>query len=695
MFPWSKKQKGDRTGLEMDTTLNDEVNEANSHEIPTEEEQHTVAKIESDMAYARSSKESDTDNRGWSIEDEWEDDYYLWKGGGLHWLTKFAYRSKKNRRIRPNSENNFIFNALVNQHANITAQTPDVTYIGVEGEDDEIAKILTDVTRYVNRKNHFSEVWKMLVFDFITSGPTIAMVTWDNDWIGGRGPQRWIGDVRVERIDKFEMYFDPAIIDLQKDLQRCSYIIRRYREKLEYIEKTWEIGKYVTEQANEDEYTEEGGNPQQAYIEQHWHKGFPWFVPDERKQALLERADELEQEGEPYKAQDYRDSAKGDLEGVHVAYVSNGILLEYRPYEYEDGLYPFVFTTRYYDIKNQWGFGEIKNIKIPQVMHNKADEIEIEAMSKEGLGGNYYQEGAVNPRQLDNIKANSGKGGTWLEVDNINLIKPRDGVRVPASITNFKEHKQKMVETISGNTDIQQGINPSASTPFASIEALGARSDVRVGTISEKLEDFLIRVEQLKQSRFAQFYTEERYYRITGKDNVVSEGTFKNTDMMREWVRDTQEVPVLDEAGNQVIDSLPVPNAEGTLDFENVPRTEMQDMIEKYVPDFDVKVVVVSEKPTDRNYYTNLAMKLYELQLLSPEDLLMTFEEGKLPNTQDIIDKLHARQPVQEILSQIEQMPEEIQGVVHQQFQMAMQQIVQNIMMQEQQGGVQGGQMQR
>jgi hypothetical protein len=108
-------------------------------------------------------------------------------------------------------------------------------------------------------------------------------------------------------------------------------------------------------------------------------------------------------------------------------------------------------------MNNAWGWGEIRNIKIPQILHNKADEIEIEAMSRQGLGGMYYQPHAINPKQLENIKMNNAKGGAMLEVDNLQMIKEREGVQIPSTISNFKEHKQRMIETISQITPIQQG----------------------------------------------------------------------------------------------------------------------------------------------------------------------------------------------------------------------------------------------
>jgi hypothetical protein len=652
MFGWTK---------DKDKTIDDTELYTNPKERPdlSQDELKLSSKIENDFQDSQSCRMAELDDTGYSIEDSWEDDYYMYKGGGLQWLTNFAYRSKRLRQIRPNSEDNFIFNSVTIQHANITASIPEVTITGQEASDEDVATELTCLIRLNDTRNEFGKTWKRWVYDFITSGPTIAMVTWDNEWMGGRGPNRWVGDIRVERCDKWDMYFDPAITDLETRLQDCSYIIRRPRKKLRDIRSIFpERGKYVAEQTNEDDHIDEGSNPEQAYVIEHWHRGFPHYMPKERAKKLREKAARLESEGDFYKAQDYYDAAKGDLEGVHVAYMSDGILLEYCPYEFEDGLYPFVFTTRFTDDKSPWGFGEIRNVKIPQIMHNKADEIEMEAMAKEGLGGGYFQNGTISPRQLDNIITNSGKGGMWFPVDDVNGMKDRTGVKVPTSITNYKEHKQRMIETLTQITPIQQGMSPGSNMPFKAIQELGNRTDIRMEQAADKLKDFLINITKLRINRIDQFYTEDRYYRITGNDGKIKEGTFNRQNMEQEWPRETVQVDQTDPTTGEIYQ-------------EPVQR------MEKYIPEFDVKVTILSEKPTDRNYYTSLAMELYGMQLLTPEDLLYTLDEGKLPPTEDILQNLREQNATMAIVNQVQQLPPELQQQALQTMQGSMQPFMQ------------------
>lgn len=222
-----------------------------------------------------------------------------------------------------------------------------------------------------------------------------------------------------------------------------------------------------------------------------------------------------------------------------------------------------------------------------------------------------------------------------------------------------------MYADLTGNSK-KHGIKSLCdNTSVATIQELGARSDVRMKQINNKLKDFLKKVNQLRIELFAQFYTEERYYRITGSGGEPIEGTIQQKDIQKEWVRD------------QRIEMQENP-------LTGVPEPMLVEDIETYVPEFDVKVTVMSEKPTDRNYYTSTAMQLHQLGIIGAEDLLNTLEEGKLPPTEDLIDKYHATQPIQKLLSELGEGEEEVKQVVIETMLQAGTEVMQQVQLQEQ-----------
>jgi len=151
---------------------------------------------------------------------------------------------------------------------------------------------------------------------------------------------------------------------------------------------------------------------------------------------------------------------------------------------------------------------------------------------------------------------------------------------------------------------------------------------------TEKLQLFLIKINKLRIELFEQFYTEERYWRIKGPDDkTVEDGTFSNANMYDVWRRETVE----DEMGNVV-------NIE-----------------EHFVPDFDIVVDIISKKPTDRNFYANVAFTMHDRQAITKEDLWKTIDEGRLPDLDLVLQHLNAQDQVQQMISMLGELPPDIQ----------------------------------
>ena len=573
----------------------------------TKEENEILSTITTDQSKAESMRTE--------IDRIWDDEYKIYIGD--QWSTSFANRPPDARRIRPNSVDNFVMPAVINIHSALTSSTPPCSFEPRSEDDAEIAQKVGPVIDFIEYKNKFPKLWKKLVLQGLAYGPLIGAVLWDNTWTGGTGPNRWAGDVRLLNIKRKEFYPDPAIVDLEDRLQDCSYIHRKLRRKVDYFKERWEDkGQYVEQDM--DTVDKEGTDAGQATLIERWTKGKPKMIPDEWVKFFKQKAQDYSPPSatpDSFKAKRFMSMAKGSVEGIHVCYSTRDVFLEYIPYVYDDGLYPFVYKVMYEDEKSQWGFGEIRNIKIPQVMHNKADEIEIEAMSVEGLGGMYYNKGALSNQQLADYKNTNSKGGASIEVNDIGGIKERTGPKIPASIANYKEQKQRMVETISQNTPIQQGYKPGGVTAFSAIKELGDRADTRTRGKLEVLEDFLIEFRQLELSRVAQFYTEERQWRITGSEGQSQSGTFSNKELIKTWPRNEAEV---DENGN-----------------ETKPA-----QVEEYIPEMDVRVKLVDERPTSRDYYTNLAIKMEPMGLIDRQSFWYVMDEGKFPPKEEVLKRL-------------------------------------------------------
>lgn len=624
-------------------------------------EKDLLIKIEFAQEEAETTRISTHDDYGnlieRGLETLWEDENKIYIGN--HWETSVAYRSWKEKKKRPNSVNNLVFNAIQNIHANIVSSTPTMDVEPVDDEELEqkrqedmqenvqsgmeiqpsirefenaqtkpfnhdytkkdIADKLTCITKFNNKRNKFNAMWKNIVLEFIKHGPAIVMVIWNDEWIGGRGPKKWVGDVELIHVKKEEFYPDPAIVDLDYRMQECSYINRKFRKKIQYIKDRWENGKYVCEEDNErDQYQDEGINHGQAWLIEHWHRGKPKFMPSERKEELLKLSEKYK-ELDKYKSDDYKAMANGTMDGIHLAYISNGIFLEYIPYIYDHGKYPFVFKTRYKDQNNPYGFGEIRQLIIPQILFNKADEMEIEAFSRQGGGQEFVRKGSVSPSQMDNIISNSGKGGMMFVVDDPNGITPRQPVTGNPALTNFKHHKQEMIDEVSGVTDSMKGKAEFSNMPARLSEGLQNRAIVKMNPAIDILEDLLIEICELRIELFAQFYEDDRYYTIKGEQGTKA-GKFNREMMMFTFTRNGED--------------------------------------EVFIPEFETTVRIMDEKPTDRNTIMQEAFALFDRQMYQAKHVLYALEETKLPQReaveQDIQASIQAQQQAQQAQVQAE-----------------------------------------
>jgi hypothetical protein len=575
----------------------------------------------------------------------WEDERLAYKGD--QWDTSIAPIARLDKKGRPNSVSNFILPTSMNIVDGLTTSVPEASISGRENSDDEMAAKLADLIAYIFERNNFHDEFKEIVEQGIKYGCFIGKVIWDASYVGGSGPNKYVGEIITAFQDKDEIYFDPAIINLKKRLQECEFINIKYRKKISWIKDAWENGKYVIEDSPDDDLdTTEGADPKQATVIECWHKGKPAFISEEQKKMLLDKSEKMKKE-DKQRSEMYADMAEGKINGIHCSYVCGTVLLDYIPYVYEDGLYPFVFRTLYKDETNPWGFGEIRNILNPQVMYNTMFDIMLEAMSLQGLGGYIVEKGAMSEAQTREYKAKMYKGGELIEVNSKDKMKERTGVIVPQGIIEAMNILKTVIDTVSQNTAIQQGISPGANVPYASIEALGNKSDVRNKGKTEILQGFMTEYVRLIISRLAQFYTDEREYRIRGNRSMA---------IKKLVYEGLQQIVAMPDKNERLAGLIQLANIFETMDpkaADKYGKFKNTDMMkanvledgtkEMYVPDFDISVNIADERPQSWKYYEQLALSLFG-KGMGPKAFWDTIIDGKLPDKETILKELQDMQ---------------------------------------------------
>jgi len=615
----------------------------------TQKENDLLGKIDNAQSYAEGGKRP-------NIETAWEDEYKIYQGGGKQWDTTRCLRTATGKKRNFNSETNYVLPTVQNMKSSF-AEAPVFEYTGQEESDDETAKVITDLVANVLERNEWPEQYDKIVQQMIQYGPVIGYVPWDQHWIGGSGPNRWVGEVRTYFQKKSEFFPDPAIIDLEERLQECSFINRRQRKKLDWFADTWEKGKFVIEDTLDipKGQEDEGQEPNQATLITHFHKGLPEFVPDEWKKTFLEKAEQAESEGLPYKARDYRDMAEGTLKGVHCAYKAGTILLDYVPYIYDDGLYPFVYKVLYTDEQQPWGMGETRNILVPQVLLNKAKEIILGAMLGQGLGGGFFNKGSLSESQKGELLDNIAKANAWIEVNNKEGLQPKPAVQVPANFGLFADDQEKAIDKISRNTAILQGEAPG-NMPLGVVRELGSRADAGSFYKAKVLERFMVPFARLILNRIVQFYTEDRKYKIIGNkvniEKIIYEEVMRIANMPQGTPPEQQLQAIMQllmSAKQQSFQNrrTAIYNRKMLVDtWERDIDENGNPMVEEFIPELDINVKITKEMPQDRNYYINFAAQLLG-KALGVKSFWQTVETGKLPPASEILAELEETQKAQ------------------------------------------------
>lgn len=571
--------------------------------------------------------------------DEMKEMYKLYKGD--HWDLigpgGSVLRTAEQQKNRPNSVENVTF-SLVEGTASEFAQDVELIDYPVEAGDDEAATKMTDLKKFLFYKNrHPSERIKFLRWFFLY-GTGIWHLYWDPDWKGGKGPNRWIGDIRWDALHPMSLIPDARCKEDINEGNRCHKRIwhtlesvkERYPEAAAKLqEQTMEEDDLLDTAVMDDDGYSDGENRQnQIPVIETWYVGEP-LIPD-----IDEETGELLPSQGP---------------GMHVIWwagESEQVYLRHENYMYcdpdETTQFPFIVSQCYQRENSIWGFGEAYFLKNPQIVRNKTAEIIMEGHLHHALGQTWYDDGALTSKQQKIVQEKGTLPGMWFAVKNGQGIHREYGKGVPGSLLTEMNRNQSVMETIIGRFDISQGRTPGNVTAFKAIAELSARAQVRLRnkemTITQSYEEAGQYVNRL----ISRFYTERRQYRIIGKTKDAegndkhgySYGVYKQEDMLKVWDKDMGTVTPFNQ----------MPNPEGIN-----PDTQ-----EVYFPDFDTYCKTSSVQPSDRFYNIEIAKELLTLGAIDIAIFLKVMDTGKFPPMEEI-QKLNEQKAMQMMQQQQQQ----------------------------------------
>jgi hypothetical protein len=632
--------------------------------INTPEQQQIVAMVQRDFDEFKSSRQS--------IEADWQEEQRFYMGDHWHGL-----RTEAVSRKRPNSVDNIIYSQVESIVGKLTGWAPYPDFQAQEEGDEQKASDLNDYMPYELRQIKFKQKYIRAIRRMVIHGPLIFKTIYDPTVEGGRGQNRFTGQNDIIPVDLGTFFPDPRVKDFI-NLQDMGAVIVKSRKTLEYFKDRFPSqGKKVKSDEDTDDIeifshtgvNSEGFNrdygasygtglekSQTAGLLEYWYRGLPKMVSADDREIFREQAEKKLDEGKD-PSESYA-KAEGNMDGVHCIYISaDGVFLEHKSYVYDHGKYPFTARTLFPDERNVWGKGFVRDMIKPQIMLNKFAELAVSTMAKQGGSGIMYEEGAIT------------KPNTWKEQRSIEgamlptahgaisggKIKELQGVDVPATVLNMQQYYLQMLQKIPGQFDSANGQASSDVKSGEQAKSLMAAASTRLNTVTDTIEEALQDMYEQYIELMAQFYTEERIARVTGRSISVSRDSIIS-GVATEY--DTGEMTVDPETGE------PIP--------------DVRQVVEEYVPTFDILVNISSDKPHDREYWIQMAFNMMQMMdpvtqmpMIDGEAVRYTIQNGRMEPMDVIKRRVQEESGLQQ---QIQQMQEQF-GQLQQQNQQMQQQL--------------------
>lgn len=461
-------------------------------------------------------------------------------------------------------------NSLLNKHADIMDSFPKPNVLPREADDENEAKLLTDIVPAILEQNDYEEVFRRSAWDFCIDGAAIKGVFWDSSKHDG------LGDVAITNVDVHNLFWQPGISDIQ-DSDKVFHVsiedIDAVRAKWPKIankigpQDSGRIIKYIHDDNIDTSYCAE-------VIDMYY------------KVPVLEPVymDGIDAEGNPTQIK-IHDIPKTV---VHLAIFVNAELAfcsENEPgYEngfYEHGKFPFVIS-RLFPVKDSpWGFGYLDIMKHPQKDIDKLDQAIIKnAMMKARKRFWVRKNANIDPDKFADwneelVEVAAGELG--------DAVRGIDVDDVPSGAMNHLMNKIEELKETSGNRDFNQGGVSGGITAASAVAALQEAGS----KMSRDMNKELYRAER------------ELYYMII--------------ELVRQFYSEPRSFRTVDRNGD--LRFIQYSNA-GIVEHE----TRLPDGSVRHVrPIFDISVSAEKQSPFSRAAQNETAKELYGMGLFEPE----------------------------------------------------------------------------
>lgn len=381
----------------------------------------------------------------------------------------------------PEPASAFLFNSLLNKHADAMDNYPEPGVLPREASDTKAAATLSQVLPVILEHNEFEQAYSDAWWYKLKAGTAVYGVFWNR--CKGNG----LGDIEIRRVDLLNLFWEPGVNDIEKSRQ-LFHVELQGNEGLEkrYPQLSGKLG---------------GESGQVAAYDT------PDLTDNSQKTAVVDWYFKVEENG---------------VTRLHYVKFCAGEVL-YNSLEdldcredgfYRHGQFPFVFDVLFPQEGSPAGFGYIDIMKSPQTAIDQLGAVMLQNALLAGKKRFFIrQDGSVNEEEFANWQRDFVHVSGNLGEDSIREIRVDP---LNSSVVAMYQAKIEELKETSGNRDFNQGSTRSGVTAASAIAALQeAGSKLSRDMIKSSYRAFA-KVCGLTIELIRQFYDMPRFLRIVG-----------------------------------------------------------------------------------------------------------------------------------------------------------------------------------
>ena len=423
-----------------------------------------------------------------------------------HWevMRKDRAKSGKDTDVRPEPTSAWLFNSILNKHADAMDNYPEPVVLPRERSDDESAKTLSSILPVVLEYNDFEQTYSDNWWEKLKHGTAAYGVFWDAEKDNG------LGDISIQEIDLLKLFWEPGVTDIQKS--RNLFIVELVDEDLleqAYPEHKGHLGGSVID-VKQYIYDDTVDITGKSVVVDWYYK-----VKNAAGQTILHYA---------------------KFVGTTLLYASENDPQYQERGWYDHGLYPVVLDVLFPEKGTPVGFGYVAICKDPQLYVDK-------------LSSNILENAMMTTRKRffasDSTGINEDEFKDWSkpivhvqgELDERRL---QEIVTQPLNSVYLEVMNQKIEEMkdTAANRDVNSGSAGSGVTAAAAIAALQEAGNKASRDMIAASYRTHVKINSMCIELMRQFYDETRSFRVTG----TVPGSYRFQDFNNAAIQD-QPIP--------------------------------------------------------------------------------------------------------------------------------------------------------